>query len=90
MRTPPKGTDESATTKLHTHLICSKNQWAGLMGRPYKRRPFQTIVTNVSLTAKQGQVLHYCYNRTFTCRELARGQAFPDWMRIDEGTYADM
>ncbi|KAI0029450.1 S-adenosyl-L-methionine-dependent methyltransferase [Vararia minispora EC-137] len=39
---------------------------------------FQTIITNVSPTAKQSRVLHPYSHRMVTVRELARAQGFPD------------
>ncbi|KAG1742724.1 S-adenosyl-L-methionine-dependent methyltransferase [Suillus paluster] len=51
---------------------------AGLYGRVDKDSYFQATVTNVDPSAKQSRVLNPYCRRTFTVRELARSQGFPD------------
>ncbi|KIM70040.1 hypothetical protein SCLCIDRAFT_12660 [Scleroderma citrinum Foug A] len=50
----------------------------GYYGRVSKDKWFQTTITNVDPTAKQGRVLHPYCRRIVTVRELARSQGFPD------------
>ncbi|KAH8828411.1 S-adenosyl-L-methionine-dependent methyltransferase [Flagelloscypha sp. PMI_526] len=50
----------------------------GGFGRLNEQSCFQTIVTNVNVCAKQGQVLHPNQHRMVSIREVARAQGFPD------------
>ncbi|KAF7303103.1 Mitogen-activated protein kinase [Mycena kentingensis (nom. inval.)] len=72
---------------LGQYQLSNTSSYVGRQGFPgkslYKRLDwkghFQTTVTNVHPTAKQGQVLHPGCLRMVTVRELARSQGFPDW-----------
>lgn len=63
----------------HPLSAAARDLWApGRYGRLDWQGVFNSFVTRIDPTSKQGKVLHPSQRRVLTIREVARGQGFPD------------
>ncbi|KAG8805933.1 hypothetical protein FRC18_006411 [Serendipita sp. 400] len=76
-RTIPRELNEWALS--HALSAAARTSWAPRRyGRLDWEGQFQSFITRIDPTAKQGKVLHPSQRRLITVREAARAQGFPD------------